>query len=112
MATANKTGTRKSATPDKAPTKKTAKTDAAKAVKTSVAAKPAATKKPAAAKAKPAAKSTARQPVTPDQRRYYIEVAAYYMAERRGFAGGNPADDWAAAEAEIDRLLAEGRLNP
>lgn len=43
-----------------------------------------------------------------EQRRHYIEIAAYYIAERRGFAPGNPAEDWAQAEAEIDRMLAAG----
>lgn len=51
------------------------------------------------------------RPVDSDQRRSYIEVAAYFIAERRGFSEGHEAEDWAAAEAEIDRLLAEGRLN-
>jgi hypothetical protein len=37
-------------------------------------------------------------------------MAAYYIAERRSFAPGNPLEDWVQAEAEIDRLLAEGRL--
>lgn len=50
-------------------------------------------------------------PLSPDQRRYYVEVAAYYIAERRGFQGGNALEDWAAAEAEVDRLLREGILN-
>ena len=107
MAT-SKTSVKKAA-PAKAPAKKPVKTEGTKVTKAAVA------KKPAAAKAKPAAKAKAnggKQPVTTDQRRYYIEVAAYYMAERRGFVGGNPSEDWAAAEAEIDRLLAEGRLNP
>ncbi len=45
-----------------------------------------------------------------EQRRYYVEVAAYHIAERRGFAPGDPLQDWVQAEAEIDRLLAEGRL--
>jgi hypothetical protein len=34
-----------------------------------------------------------------------IQEAAYYIAEKRGFAPGNHADDWAAAEAQIDALL-------
>ncbi|MDD2929530.1 MAG: DUF2934 domain-containing protein [Sideroxydans sp.] len=50
-------------------------------------------------------------PVTPEQRHHYVEVAAYYIAERRGFDTGSCDDDWAQAEIEIDRLLAEGRLN-
>lgn len=83
-------------------------------------------KAPAAPKAKPAVAKPATKkkadkpmatgrpghPVGEEQRRNYIEVAAYYIAERRGFNGGDALEDWAAAEAEIDRLLAEGRLNP
>lgn len=50
-------------------------------------------------------------PITPEQRYHYVEVAAYYIAERRGFDAGSADEDWAQAELEIDRLLAEGRLN-
>jgi hypothetical protein len=60
--------------------------------------------KPAAPRAKKA------KSVPAEQRRNYIEMAAYYIAERRGFAPGDPLEDWVQAEAEIDRLLAEGRL--
>ena len=34
-----------------------------------------------------------------------IEDAAYYRAEKRNFAPGHEAEDWAAAEAEIDEML-------
>lgn len=62
------------------------------------------------APAKPT-RSRARKPaIAQDQRRNYIEVAAYYIAARRNFAPGDPFQDWVEAEAEIDRLLAEGRL--
>lgn len=50
-------------------------------------------------------------PVSAEQRFHYVEVAAYYIAQERGFSAGDPAADWAAAEAEIDRLLAEGLIN-
>lgn len=61
--------------------------------------------------AKPAIKrKKAGHAVPQEQRAHYIEVAAFYIAERRGFAPGDPMDDWLAAEAEIDQLLAEGRL--
>lgn len=43
--------------------------------------------------------------VTPEQRYRMICDAAYYRAERRGFIGGDPAQDWAEAELEIDQLL-------
>ena len=113
-----------------APTKSSAKAAPAKRPAPAKAlaepkAKPATTAK-AAAKTKPAAKAKAApkvataKPVRPaatkpagiplEQRKHYIEMAAYYIAERRGFAAGNLLDDWVRAEAEIDRLLAEGRL--
>lgn len=71
----------------------------------------AATKPAPKAPAKPA-KPKSKKPVAipAEQRRYYIEVAAYHIAERRGFGAGDPLADWTQAEAEIDRLLAEGRL--
>ncbi|MEJ2564956.1 MAG: DUF2934 domain-containing protein [Gammaproteobacteria bacterium] len=34
-----------------------------------------------------------------------IAEAAYYLAERRGFDGGDPSQDWLAAEAEIEQRL-------
>lgn len=34
-----------------------------------------------------------------------IAEAAYFRALQRGFNGGNPLDDWLAAEREISRLL-------
>lgn len=119
------TATSKTKAPAKAPAKSaTGKTAAkpAKAVKaaapktaTAKAATPrkTATAKPAAKPAAAAKPKAARRPaVTPDQRSYYIEVAAYYIAERRGFHGGSQLADWAQAEKEIEQLLAEGRLNP
>ena len=105
---------------------KTAEVTAAKAKpapKAKVAARPAPAPKPkqapkAAPKSTP--KDSAAKPartrakkiggVPAEQRRHYIEMAAYYIAERRGFAPGNPLEDWVQAEAEIDRLLVEGRL--
>ena len=77
----------------------------------SAAAKPRASKPIAETKAKPmpvskkAAKSNGATPITPEQRYRMICDAAYFRAECRGFIGGNPAEDWTAAEAEIDGLL-------
>lgn len=51
---------------------------------------------------KPRAKASAKQPVTPLERWRMIAEAAYYRAEKRGFFGGNPMEDWAEAEREID----------
>lgn len=41
----------------------------------------------------------------------WIAEAAYYRAERRGFQPGLEAEDWLAAEAEIQALL-RGRQAP
>lgn len=38
-----------------------------------------------------------------------VRDAAYYKAERRNFAPGHEAEDWAEAEREIDELLAKAR---
>jgi hypothetical protein len=94
----------------KTPAKATGKTGTvAKQAPAKTAATKAAPKKAAAPKA---ARAPAKKPksVPQEQRRNYIEMAAYYIAERRGFTPGNPLEDWVQAEAEIDRLLAEGRL--
>lgn len=44
--------------------------------------------------------------VSDDQRRGMIAEAAYFHAEQRGFAPGGEVEDWLAAEAEVDALLA------
>lgn len=48
--------------------------------------------------------------VSPEQRRHYVEVAAYYIAEHRGFVESAEMDDWLRAETEVDRMLAHGRI--
>lgn len=65
------------------------------------------TKAVAKPKASPAKTKAA---LSAEQRNHYVQVAAFYIAERRGFAPGNPADDWAAAEAEVDRLIASNNF--
>ncbi|MBN1239418.1 MAG: DUF2934 domain-containing protein [Gammaproteobacteria bacterium] len=50
---------------------------------------------------------TAPQEVTEDQRRQMIAEAAYLRAERRGFNGGDPLNDWLEAETEVDARLRE-----
>lgn len=110
----------KSVTPTKTQVKKLAKpvvtapvkAQAEKPTRPSVAARPA---EVAAKKKSP--KPITREPVSRksevglEQRRHYVEVAAYFVAERHGFTPGREYEDWVAAEAEIDRLLAEGLLN-
>ena len=49
--------------------------------------------------------------ISEQQLRNYVEVAAYYIAERRGFQYGSALEDWAQAEREVDRLLRENHLS-
>ncbi len=99
---------------------------AAKVAKKVAAAKPAPVKTPAkksspAPKAEPKVadkvikhtrKTKIPKPIgiTAEARLRHIEVAAYYIAEHRGFSGGDAADDWLAAEQQIDHLLLAGKL--
>ncbi len=65
----------------------------------------AATEAPAAKRAKkPTAEpvAAALPALTPEERYRQVAEAAYYIAEKRGFAPGNPSDDWYQAEAEVD----------
>ena len=75
-----------------------------------VATKAPAKKAPAAKKATKAVAKPAARVITPEQRANYIEVAAFYIAERRGFTPGNPEEDWLLAAAEIDRLIDGGHF--
>lgn len=97
----------------KSTTKKAATAAAAKPAAKAAPKKAAPVKKAAAPKAatarKPAAKAgnggASKVRVTPEQRYRMIAEAAYYQAEKRGFVGGDCAQDWLDAEAEIDSLL-------
>ena len=60
-----------------------------------------ATKKVPAKAAEPEKKTSVR----PGQRFRMIAEAAFFRAEKRGFAGGDEAKDWLEAEVEIDALL-------
>jgi hypothetical protein len=42
------------------------------------------------------------EPLSEDWRREQIAVAAYYLAEHRGFECGHDVEDWLAAEAEVN----------
>ena len=52
---------------------------------------------------------TADRP-TPVQRHEMIAVAAYYLAEQRGFVPGAAHSDWLIAERTIDTMIADRRL--
>jgi Protein of unknown function (DUF2934) len=43
--------------------------------------------------------------VSAAERQNMIETAAYLRAERRHFEAGHQAEDWIAAEAEVDNRL-------
>ena len=104
MPKTTKTASVKSATPAKTQAKKLAKpTEAARSAKAATQKKP----------SKPITREPAvrESEVGPEQRRHYVEVAAYFIAERHGFTAGREYENWVAAEAEVDRLLAEGLLN-
>jgi hypothetical protein len=52
--------------------------------------------------AKMASQVATEVPVDPEVRRLMIAEAAYYCAEKRGFAPGHELEDWLEAEARID----------
>jgi len=52
-----------------------------------------------------AEKQTAGAKIVPEQRQQLIAQAAYFIAERRGFAPGDEVEDWLQAEAEIEALI-------
>ncbi len=44
-----------------------------------------------------------------DKRVALIQQMAYFIAEKRGFEGGDPVQDWLAAERQVDEMLNEKR---
>ena len=44
-----------------------------------------------------------------DKRVILIQQMAYFIAEQRGFEGGDPVQDWLAAERQVDQMLKEKR---
>ncbi len=47
--------------------------------------------------------------LSPEERELLVAEAAYFIAERRGFAAGRELDDWLQAEAEVSRRLGGSR---
>lgn len=43
--------------------------------------------------------------ITSEERHRLIAEAAYLLAEKRGFQGGNPQQDWYEAAAQIDQMI-------
>lgn len=54
-------------------------------------------------------RETATPTMDAQARHELIAVAAYFLAEGRGFASGFALDDWLRAEAEIDANLQRAR---
>lgn len=71
------------------------------------------TKKAPAKRTAPAGRTSPHPmllPVSHEERWRMVAEAAYYIAQRRGFVGGDANADWVAAEAEVDaKLTQEGR---
>ncbi|MFQ5635661.1 MAG: DUF2934 domain-containing protein [Gammaproteobacteria bacterium] len=63
-------------------------------------------KKPAAAEKITASQIISTTVVTAAERHRLIAETAFLKAERRGFSGGDPVEDWLEAEEEVDESLA------
>jgi len=50
--------------------------------------------------------------VEPERRAGLIAEAAFFRAERRGFAPGHEMEDWLAAESEVDAKLMSADSGP
>jgi hypothetical protein len=50
-----------------------------------------------------------RRAIDPEVKRLMIAEAAYYCAEKRGFAPGSELQDWLDAEVQLETLLGESR---
>ena len=59
-------------------------------------------------RAVPVGHASAPPAVPAEQRHARIAVAAYYIAERRGFEAGHELEDWLLAESEIDNAPLRG----
>jgi hypothetical protein len=58
----------------------------------------------------PRVSAPAAPAIGPEEIRQMIAEAAYYRAERRGFAPGDPTQDWLDAEAEVMVRLRDGTV--
>ena len=53
-----------------------------------------------------------RRAISPGERWLLITEKAYFRAQRRGFVGGDPFDDWEEAEREVDAIyVTDSRRN-
>lgn len=91
------------ATPKSTTAKKPATTRAAAAKPAAAPKKTTTPRKSSSSKTKAVAPSSQ---ISAEERYRMVEVAAYFLAERNGFAG-SPVEYWTAAEAQIDKLLSK-----
>ena len=75
--------------------------------------KPAPAHKSGAVPEKPAARKplagNSHAEITPEELERMIAIAAYLLAEKRGFGAGHEVKDWVAAEREVREKLGSGR---
>ena len=64
---------------------------------------------PATPKNSAPATKTAPAKATPAERQALIAEAAYFIAQKRGFGGGNEAADWIQAEQQVDAVLKKSK---
>jgi|GEM_PF-1716067 hypothetical protein len=62
------------------------------------------------AKKRVSRKSGVDSAMQPVERNHLIEVAAYYLAEKRGFHAESTHEDWLQGEREIDAMIAAGKF--
>ena len=105
-------------TPPALPAKKKSTPKAAKTSRKTVAgampvtvAEKAHEKAPSPPRKRSSRKSATAVAIGPDERHHLIQVAAYYIAERRGFHGGSAHEDWRQAEQEINAMISAGKLD-
>lgn len=65
-----------------------------------------AARKKASARVSPSSQSRKKQTISPKERWLLISESAYARAQKRGFIGGNPFEEWVEAEREVDAKYA------
>jgi hypothetical protein len=65
----------------------------------------AAAKVVAAAAPVPAPRPAPSRAPSPEERQHLVRQAAYFIAERRGFVGGNAVEDWLLAEQQVEAMF-------
>lgn len=96
----------KKAVKKKAAAKKTTAAESSKAKTAKKAAKKSGSKTAAAKKSGNGTGIKKAKATAGDGKRFtLIQQEAYYIAEKRGFVGGDPEQDWLMAEKQVDKML-------